>query len=171
MSEESAGSYYYAGGEKVELDPDRDWIAVDVDRLGKSKRDASLKKAMMTDSEPLRDSLYLVDRARLSESDLDRMEAEGATQLVYRHGNTRLVPLPEVRVELKAENDTEVLQKCLKSHSCDAEIVKKRGGSMVLRPRSGRGSDALKIANVLQEEGSAQSAQARFLRMVPRPGK
>lgn len=167
MSEEPAGSYYYAGGGKVELDPDRDWIAVDVERLGRNKRDASLKKDMMAGSEPLRDTLYMVDRTRLSESDLDRMEAEGATQSVYRHGNTRLVPLPEVRVELKAEHDAEVLQQCLKSHLCDAEIVKQQGTSVVLRPRSGRGSDALIIANVLQEEDVALSAQARLLRMVP----
>ena len=50
------------------------------------------------------------------------------------------------------------------------EIASERRGQFVLRPRSGLGQDALRIANEITEQVHPELSQVRLLRVTPRPG-
>jgi len=169
MSTEDTESYYYAGEEKVQLEPDPEYIAVDLAQLGRGEEDSRIKQEVTASSQPLRRDLYLTPVSTLSGSDLERLTGVAAAQPVFRYGNARIVVLPEVRAELEEEHDPAALEKKLEEERVPAEVLEHRGQSVVLRPRSGRGDDALRLANLLREEGAAKFAQARQLRMIPRP--
>ena len=79
---------------------------------------------------------------------------------------TMLAVLPEVRVECA---DPKVLDQV--ADSLEAATVSERSEErLVIRPDSGRGEDALAIANHVHEAYAVDVAQARFRRVVPRPG-
>jgi hypothetical protein len=78
-----------------------------------------------------------------------------------------VVVLPEVRVEAE---DPEALS-AVRRAATNAHLTGEDEGRLVLAPDSGRGEDALALANQLAESGdlAADVIQARFLRIVPRP--
>jgi len=79
---------------------------------------------------------------------------------------SRVVVLPEVRVEA---SDPEKLAELGRSLTT-ARITQESADRLVIEPDSGRGADALALANTLAESADADLAQARFLRVVTRPG-
>jgi hypothetical protein len=89
-------------------------------------------------------------------------------QTVFRHGGTLLVALPEVRVELP-EAQRGQLDSMARVGPIRSEVEDAGGGSVVMRPLSGRGADALQLANAVHERLHPELAQARFLRMIPSP--
>jgi hypothetical protein len=76
--------------------------------------------------------------------------------------------LPEVRVEESSPERQQAVHRWLRQHARDVETVEDRGGRIVLRPTSGRGQDALALANDLTEQVGPEMAQPRFLRIVDR---
>jgi hypothetical protein len=91
---------------------------------------------------------------------------DGPPAPVYRAEDGSLVAvLPEVRVECA---DPEVLDRV--AASLEAATVERSEERLVIRPDSGRGEDALAIANHLHDAYGVDVAQARFRRVVPRPG-
>jgi hypothetical protein len=85
---------------------------------------------------------------------------------VFRAEDGSLVAvLPEVRVE---STDPKVLDEV--AASVGAATVERSEERLVIRPDSGRGEDALAIANQVHEAFDVDVAQARFRRVVPRPG-
>jgi hypothetical protein len=160
--------YYYAGRDRIELEPEEEWVAVDATCLGRGKRDTALRKRLERER-PVTGDVYVVGRKELSDADVGRLDRKGAVQPVFKHGRARIIVLPEVRASLREEKDTRALKRLIKKPEYKAEIVRQSGRRVVLRPASGRGLDALTIANRLKEEGEATVAQARFIRMVPRP--
>jgi hypothetical protein len=94
--------------------------------------------------------------------------AEGAPDApVFRAEDGSLVAvLPEVRVECA---DPAVLDAVVASLD-DTLVVDRSEERLVLAPGSGRGEDALALANTLAETFDLDVAQARFRRVVPRPG-
>jgi hypothetical protein len=158
--------YYYAGGKRIPLELDPEHVAVDLgvveSREGKRPDPATVEGA-----EELRSGLYLVERSALSADVRQRLDQEDALLPVFHYEDALVVILPEVRVEVAAGGETEV-HRFLEQADVPNEILADRGTRLVVRPDSGRGEDALRLANELQESVPVEMAQARFLRKVPK---
>ncbi|MFI5454892.1 MAG: hypothetical protein ACHRXM_05515 [Isosphaerales bacterium] len=163
-----SGYYYYAAGERVRLNLDEEWVAVDARRSEAANATGNLRAALRDASKPLRGDLVLVRRNALSSQQLDALAKQGAIHPVFHAEGAMLVALPEVRVEESSPHGQEALHDWLRKHRKDAEIVEDRGDRIVLRPTSGRGQDALTLANHLSEQVGPKLAQPRFLRIVDR---
>ena len=117
-----SGSYYWAGGRKVSLEP--------------------------------------VDAPPGPLADI------GDDAPVFRAEDGSLVAvLPEVRVE---SEKPEVLDAVAASLT-GAAVTERTDERLVITPESGRGEDALALANHLAESFDLDVSQARFRRVVPRP--
>jgi hypothetical protein len=82
---------------------------------------------------------------------------------VYRTEDGSLVAvLPEVRVEAPPAALSEIADRP------GAHVTDRTDDRITLRPDSGRGEDALALANELAEAG-ADVSQPRFVRVVGRP--
>ena len=77
--------------------------------------------------------------------------------------------MPEVRVEESRPTKQKRLEEWITSHSEQALVRSRHEGQIVLEPVSGQGEDALAMANALMEEMNPEMAQARFVRVLPRP--
>src|SRR5262249_21822081 len=92
----SVSRYYYAGGERVAIEPDEAQVAVDPGKI-----DADLRSAVQKAAGPSRlpGGLLLVPRSALDERSWQRLRDKCALRTVYRSGRALIVPLPEIRVE------------------------------------------------------------------------
>jgi hypothetical protein len=88
---------------------------------------------------------------------------------VYRSQGAIVVALPEVRVEESRKAHWAKLDQWLAEHGDDVTVVSRDDDRVVLKPVSGSGVDALTIANDLAKEVGPEMAQARFIRVTPRP--
>jgi len=163
-----SGYYYYASDKPVGLTLDEEWIAVDMDRVDPAADDIPAA-ALRGRARPLRGSLFLLRRDCFSGPQRDVLVERGAIHPVFRAEGAMLVALPEVRVEDASPRRQAALHDWLAQHRGEAEIVQDRGDRMVLRPTSGRGLDALALANHLSEQVGPEMAQPGFLRIVERP--
>ena len=162
-------AYYYAGGQKIELTPADDLLAVDERRLaGAGEVEGLVKQA----ARPLTGGIALVERkdlgARAAEVEATLRRA-GALQPVYRAQGAVLVALPEVRVEESRPAKQGPLEEWLRSNEARAKVASRGDGRLVIEPASGYGGDALAIAGALSEQVGPEMAQPRFLRVTPRP--
>jgi hypothetical protein len=96
-----------------------------------------------------------------------RLDQDDALLPVFQYEDALVVVLPEVRVEIAAGDETEV-HRFLEQADVPNQVLTDRGTRLVVRPDSGRGEDALRLANELQESVPVEMAQARFLRRVPK---
>jgi hypothetical protein len=157
-----ADAYYYAGGEKIALSRADDLFAVEGDDM------RSVSKAPPSVGRALTDGLRLVTKDELG----DAAEESGGPKPrypVFRSHGAIVVALPEVRVEESRKTHRAHLQKWLEDHGDDVTVVSRDGVRVVLKPVSGSGEDALMIANDLAEKVGPEMAQARFIRVTPRP--
>jgi hypothetical protein len=112
--------------------------------------------------------VLLVQRAFVSGPQLEALEHAGAVHPVFRHGTSLTVVLPEVRVEDPSPRRRQAVHQWLRKNADVAEIVHEQGDRIDLQPTSGRGADALDLANRLTEEVGPELAQARLLHIVER---
>ncbi len=161
-------SYYWAGDRKIPLDPSRDWIAVDFARLGARSKKLQERIGKGGQVRALKGMIHLVSRDAVPDEVYAKLDSESAILPVYRHGKTLLVACPEVRVEVD-RTQRHRIQSIVGQGPKGATITEQRGETVVLRPVSGRGVDAIALANRLYETVHPRMAQARFLRIVPRP--
>lgn len=163
-----SGDYYYASGKRIPLTVDEDWVAVDARRSKEAGYAVNLQQGRDDDSRPLRGDLVLVRLGTIPRRQLHPLSQKGAIQPVFKVDGAKLVALPEVRVEESSPGRQEEIHQWLRQHTDAAEIVEDRGDRIVLRPTSGRGRDALLLANDLTEQVGPEMAQPRFLRIVDR---
>jgi hypothetical protein len=156
-------AYYYAGGEKIELTPADDLFAVEG---GDARAAAGTTHPV---GRALTDGLRLVTRAELGDA-AKGLRGSKPKYPVFRSHGAVVVALPEVRVEEGRKAQRAKLDKWLKEHGDDVTVVSRDGDRVVLKPVSESGADALVIANDLTEEVGPEMAQARFIRVTPRPG-
>lgn len=161
--------YYYSGGVRIPLTPDSVYLVVDMERAKKANLSAEARTLLHKNIRPLRSGLYLLEQKVLSGAVRALLEGTGSLQPTFRHGNTLIAVLPEVRVETSTENQRDSITEFVEKNKISAEIVQKRPDCFVLRPTSGRGIDALRLANRLEEEMHPELAQARFVRIIPKP--
>lgn len=151
-------SYYWAGGRKVPLLAS-DQVVVDLDSTALRGK----AEALGREGRRLTGSLVMVPAATAREA------LEGAPSglhPVYRAADDTLIAvLPEIRVEAPPDRLAQVRRSVRGAHVTEHDDER-----LVLVPDSGRGEDALRIANELSETGGLDVSQARFVRVVPRPG-
>ena len=160
--------YYYVGDQKVPIDLDRQRVCVDLG-LAKAGPAALRKWVRQAKPKPVSGQLALLDRSALPPAVLEALEAQSAVQPVFRHGEASLVALPEVRVEATRAKRRK-LDTLVKKGPIPASIEDQGADRTVLRPLSGNGGDAVALANALHETLQPDLAQARFVRIVPKPG-
>ncbi len=158
--------YYYAGGEKRALDPVSSRVAVDsrgakaaglTGKLNEIPVEARLPSGMaIVARDAIPPALYLL------------LDHAGAVQPVYRVGPALVVLMPEVRVELDADQHTAAL-KALKASRVAADITDDTPERLSLRPQSGSAEDALDLANFIFERARPAAVTVRMLQVIPRP--
>ena len=161
-------SFYYGHeGEVVRLRPSPN-VAVDLAQVNVALADEVA--GLVTEDQAVKGSIYLV-----SESDLDseigqELDDAGALHPAYLTDDaTTIIVLPEVRVEASTVSTGSGVREAIESGELEAELAEDRGYRLKPRPASGRGQDALHLANQLHERIGPDTAQARFLRITPRP--
>lgn len=167
------GAYYWAREEKVPLE-DTSLVAVDVPAAKRARLWGGALEDAAAGAERAED-LVLVPAAELPAELRDRLREAGAVQPVLGHDDTLLVVLPEVRVETGDADTAAAVSAAVRDYAADVAVEQPAPGRFVLRPSSGRGEDALKLANHIYERARPDAAQARFLRIVtgkdpPDPG-
>lgn len=169
------GAYYWARAEKVPLE-DTSLVAVDVPAAKRARLwGGELEDAAAGAGARRADDLVLVPAAELPAELHDRLREAGAVQPVFGHDDTLLVVLPEVRVEAGDDDTAAAVSSAVRDYAAGVAVEEPTPGRFVLRPRSGRGEDALELANHVYERARPDASQARFLRVVtgkdpPAPG-
>lgn len=159
---------YRANGEEVRLEP-TELIAVDLPaatETGVSKD--TLER--IENGRHLRKGIVLLNRSDLSDEVQESLEDAGVAHPVYRDPTGALtVVLPEVRVEADTDESQAKVRAELEGDEADVEVVEDDDSRFVLRPASGRGIDALELANNLYDRARPAMSQPRLLRLVDRP--
>jgi hypothetical protein len=163
-----SASYYYADGKRVALEPDPDHVAIDLRLAASRPLHLSVEKLKPRMSVLPGGGVAVVPRALVPKQILAELESIGALQPVYRASGARIVTYPEVRVEVESGR-REAVVSAIQESGIPTEVGSEEHGKMVLRPKSGRGVDALSLANFIYERAHPPMAQARFMRIVPRP--
>ncbi len=161
-------SYYWAGDRKIPLDPSTDWIAVDFARMSALPKGVQQRIGKGGQPRAFKGMIHLVSRRAVPDDVYAKLDRASAILPVYRHGDTLLVAFPEVRVEAQRTQRSKI-RSIVEQGPKKATITGQRGETVVLRPVSGRGVDAIALANTLYETVHPRMAQARFVRIVPRP--
>ncbi len=166
---EGDAHYYDVDGSRVPLRRAPE-LAIDLTAARASSAGADRVDALARKGRELRGGIVMLDPEKVPEGLAEELDAAGAVQPVYgNEADGFVVVLPEVRIETESESEADRVRSHLKSRAQDAELVEDAGDRLVVRPKSGRGADALAIANRLTEEARPAMAQPRFLRVVPRP--
>lgn len=162
-------AYYFAGGERIALRADPQHVGVDLGRATSlpKRRQTALRKV----GRPLRGDVVLLECSAVPDAEQAQLDADGALLPAYHADDSTIVVLPEVRVELRDPKQVSDLRRRLERAGVDRKSIRARGGRVSFAPRSGRAEDALRLANDLYEELEPAASQARFLRVVPRPGR
>jgi hypothetical protein len=159
---------YYAGGRKVEIDRDHSYVAVVSDVAKEAGLDAQVEVATKG-SQRGGGGVLLVERDALDDKMLTSLRDVGALQPVYRNDQAVMVALPEVRVEFDtAEQRQAVIDVLADPRALPHKIVESTDDGLVVAPTSGKGEDALKLANDIQERGHPAAASVRFVQFVPK---
>lgn len=159
--------YYYAGGKRVDLQPDKEHVAVDRVAARTAGLDATLSAAAKASASG--SAIVLVaPRSSVPVEDIERLRAAGAIQSVYRHDRAVVVVMPEVRIEFDNPQQRSRVMKTLGDPS-KYIIVEETSERVIVRPVSGRGDDALKLANRIHEKAKPASVSPRFVQFVPNP--
>jgi hypothetical protein len=160
--------YYYAGGKRVALDPESELVAVDESRLAEVEPNSGEMKRAVQSTEALSGRIRLVPRRELNPDLSARLEENGATQPVFRQGDTTLIALPEVRVEDDRASVRDKIRKFAAEQVIPSDVTESEG-RLTLHPRSNSGRDALDLANEIVERFHPTSVSPRFLRITAGP--
>jgi hypothetical protein len=159
--------YFYAGGERRELDPVNDRLAIDTRGAEAAGLGDVVSELPVVSKLPA--GFTIVDVAGLSDAAHARLTAAGVVQPVYRSGNALVVPMPEVRVELEGDQHAAALD-AVAASKVAADVTDNTPERLSLRPRSGKGEDALDLANFIYEHARPAAASVRMVQVVPKPG-
>lgn len=163
------GAYYYASGERIPLVRAGDLLAVDLREARRSAPGAKSLKAAITSAKPLIGGMGLVDLSGLDEAAVETVRQSGLAQPVYQTEGATIVVMPEVRVEeSRGEKERDSIRTWLSEHQSTLDF-EENDDRFTIRPRSGDGDDALRLANQIVEQLAPEMAQARFIRVVKRP--
>ncbi len=126
-----------------------------------------MKRAVQS-TDALSGRIRLVPRGKLNSDLSARLEESGATQPVFKQGETTLVALPEVRIEDDRASVRDEIRKFAADQVIPSDATESEG-RLTLHPRSNSGRDALILANKIVERFHPTSVSPRFLRITPGP--
>ncbi len=158
--------HFYAGGERHTLEPAGDWLAIDT-RAASAAGLSSEVAALQVESK-LPSGIILVARGAWPDELHARIDAAGAARSAYRSGRAVVILVPEVRVEFDSGQHADVIR-ALGESKVPAEITDDAPNRLALRARSGKGEDALDLANYIHEHVRPAASSVRMLQIVPRP--
>ena len=157
----SGDTYYWAGGRKIPL-ARSDEVVVDLD--AGTAPSAAAAKRVRAKGTALTRGLVLLSQGDAVEAIGEAAASAAGVHPVYRTDDGALIAvLPEVRVEASPEGLEQIRDRP------GAHVTERTEDRVVLRPDSGRGEDALQLANELAEAGVVEVSQPRFVRVVDRP--
>jgi hypothetical protein len=160
-----ADSYYWAGGRKVPLTASRE-VVIDVTSPAGARLSGPGLERLRAGGRSLSASLLMVPESDAAAALGGDSALPGVHPVFRSEDGALVVVLPEVRVE---SGDPRALDAVARSVTT-AHVTERTDERLVLVPDSGRGEDALLLANSLTESRSAEVSSARFLRVVRRPG-
>ena len=158
--------HFYAGGERHTLETAAEWLAIDTHAAAAAGLDREV--AALTLESRLPGGIILVDRGACPDDLAARIDAAGAARPAYRSGRAVVVLMPEVRVEFESGQHAAALR-ALGESKVPAEITDDAPDRLALRPRSGKGEDALDLANYIYEHIRPAASSVRMLQIVPKP--
>ena len=158
--------HFYAGGERHVLEPAKEWLAIDTRAAVAAGLSGEITALPVGSKLP--GGIILVDRAECPGDLSARIDAAGAARPAYRSGRAVVVLMPEVRVEFDRSQHADALR-ALSESEVSAEITDDAPDRLALRPRSGKGEDALDLANYIYEHVRPAASSVRMLQVVPKP--
>jgi hypothetical protein len=165
-------AYYWAGGRKVPLTASTD-VVVDLDSEAAAGLEPAQLDSLRAKGRTLSASLVMVARTDASEALGERCSTAPGVHPVFRsEDGTQIVVLPEVRVEGDDPDKLAAVVAGLgagEGSPTAAHVTERSDERFVLAPDSGRGDDALALANSLAESSDTDLSQPRFMRIVARP--
>jgi hypothetical protein len=156
-------AYYYAAGQKVDLEPDEEHVAVDQAAAKEAGLDAKVSGTTVRAGA----GILVTSRSSLTPDTIQRLQEAGALQPVYRRDKAVVVAMPEVRVEFDTPDQRGRVMSLL--NASDVSVTEDTTDRLVLRPVSGHGEDALNLANRIQEYANPAAVSVRFVQFVPKP--
>jgi hypothetical protein len=151
--------YYYSNGDRLPLRRDLARVAVKIDG-GVVPGEL---RGVIGGKRPLAGGIVLVERKRIPDRLLRRLAHEGRVYPVFVDRGVTIVAMPEVRVALNPRDRKSVVE-AIRHAPVAAAVIEDGADKLVVRPASGSGDDALRIANHLVECNSRPR-----VRIVPRP--
>lgn len=163
--------YYYADGKRIDLTPRDEVVAVRQGSVVEPGRlEARARKKVTAGLRTLMQGWALANTSSLTATSRAALEADGSLQRVFEATGAQLVALPEVRIEETRATHKRKLQNWLaKIAEAEVQSIDDDGEITILRPRSGRGEDAIRLASRIFEEAHPEAATPRFIRIVARP--
>jgi hypothetical protein len=153
------------------LEPADDELAFLGHALEAAELPEPIRAPVESAARPLSGDVRIVDRGQLPTESVVRLEQSGILLPVFRAEGALLVVLPEIRVEeSRSGAPRQNLANWLSANADRTTVFEGTAGRIEIRPLSGKGAEALALANSLAEEVGPELAQARFVRLVPRPG-
>ena len=161
------GAYYYASGHRIELEDDDEHVAVDKKIAERAGLDAT---AIVDASAAPRagGGVLIARRSALGKETLATLQKAGALQPIYKRDRAVVVAMPEVRVEFDNPAQRKSVIDLLATIESPHTIEEDSSNRMVIRPATGNGNDALKIANDIYERARPAAASVRFVQFVPK---
>ena len=160
--------HFYAGGERHTLEPAADWVAIDTRAAAAAGLSGAVAGLPVVSRLP--GGILLVSRSACADELYSRIDAASALRQAYRTGRAIVVPMPEVRVEFESGQQADALR-ALGESKVPADITDSASDRLTLRPRSGKGEDALDLANYIYEHARPSASSVRMLQIVPKPGR
>jgi hypothetical protein len=161
--------YYYAGNDRIALKRASGLVAVDVTSLAPALA-RQVEGVAKKGGAPGRRGIVIVRRDALPSGARTQLESRrrALMPVVQDDDGSLIVVLPEVRVENDDDTATSRVLRWLRLRKdVEFDVEPDR---IVVRPLSHDGRDALHLANEIQEELKPSLSQARFMRVVRRPG-
>jgi hypothetical protein len=157
--------YYWASGQKIPLDAAAQIVvntqAADEQGLWQGE----LSEAATAKGTDIGKGLVILPSDAVPAELRDRLDNTGASAPVYRDEDALIVVLPEVRME-SAKSSAQDVRTAVERIDSDATVEESAPGRFVVKPSSGRGKDALRLANRLNEEVGPDAVQPRFVRIT-----
>lgn len=157
------------------LRPDPEWVAVRSSDLG-PEFSAKVKSLLEGISQDLGKGMKLVELSSIPSEFREAVLGSKASSPVFRDGETRIISLPEVRIEVPDADDAETLSipvswQWLGEQEVPGEVISEGSGRLVVAPVSGYGPDAVALAGNVAKVYKGVTATPRLIRVVPRPQK
>ena len=157
--------YFYAGGERHALELADGPMAIDTRAAAAAGLGDAV--AVLPVRSKLPSGVVLVDRVACTDELHARLDRAGVIRTVYRSGGAFVVPMPEVRVEFEGDQRGDAIR-ALGTSPVPADITEDTPDRLALRPRSGKGDDALDLANHIYEHAHPAASTVRMLQVVPK---